>query len=110
MRKIIVVISLLLLMFSITPAWALDISAAKQAGLIGETNNGYVATVKPNPAQEVTQLVSSVNNARKEEYKKIAARNGQSLDVVEKLAAVKLIERTQAGNFVMDQNGQWVMK
>ena len=110
MKRISLLFAVFMMLVSLSPAWADQLSDAKHSGLIGERADGYLGTVKPNPVPEVTQLVNSVNAARKAEYVKIAQHNSQSLDVVEKLAGAKLIERTQAGNFVMTPDGGWVMK
>lgn len=111
MRKTHIIITLFMLLFSFVPsAFADQLADAKRAGVIGEGNNGYLAPVKPNPSPEVMQLITSVNAARKIEYNKIASKNGQYLTVVEKLAAGKLIERTESGNFVQNEGGEWIRK
>lgn len=88
--------------------FALDLDSARAKGLIGERPDGYIAAVTPSP--EVNQLVANVNQLRKGEYQKIAARNGQTMDVVEKLAAVKIQERAASGAYFMDASGNWVKK
>jgi uncharacterized protein YdbL (DUF1318 family) len=110
MKKISLLFALLAMLCTITPAWADQLGDAKRAGLIGEGSDGYLASVTPNAPAEVAEIISSVNAARKAEYEKIAARNNQPRDVVEKLAAVKLIERTEPGNFVRDASGEWIKK
>ncbi len=91
----------------VTAAWALDLPAAKQAGLVGETPSGYLAVVQSNP--EAVQLVQSINAKRKQEYVDIAKRNGIDLKAVEQLAGKKAIDKTPAGQFVQ-VNGAWVRK
>ena len=80
------------------PAYALDLGQAKQAGLVGETNTGYLAAVKP--TAEVDALVADINKQRKAQYRKIAEENGISLQAVEARAGLKAIEKTPAGEFV----------
>ena len=80
------------------PAFALDLDQAKQQGLVGETNSGYLAAVKP--SGDVDALVSSVNGKRKAHYQKIAQQNGITLEQVEARAGLKAIEKTPAGQFV----------
>jgi len=55
-------------------------------------------------------LVKKINDARKQHYKDIAARNKISLDAVEKLAGKKAIEKTSSGQFVQLPSGKWLKK
>jgi len=87
---------------------ALDLHDAKSMGLIGEKADGYLGIVKSAP--DVPQLVQKINNARKQHYKEIAARNKISLDAVEKLAGKKAIEKTANGQFVQLPSGKWLKK
>jgi len=80
------------------PAVALDLGAAKQAGLVGETNTGYLAAVKP--SAEVDALVADINAQRKVQYQSIAEKNGISLQAVEARAGLKAIEKTPPGEYV----------
>lgn len=89
-------------------ALADPLSDAKAAGLVGEKPDGYLGVVSANAAAQ--QLVADINARRKAEYKNIAARNGQSLSVVEALVAAKLAAKAQPGEYVMTQSGQWVKK
>ncbi len=59
------------------PAFAMDLGEAKSSGLIGETNTGYIAAIKP--SAEVDTLVAEINDQRKVYYQKIANENGISL-------------------------------
>ena len=102
--NVVVLLSCLLLW---TSAWALDLQAAKQGGLVGETPSGYLAVVQATP--EATQLVQSINAQRRQEYAEIAKRNGIELKAVEQLAGKKAIDNTPAGQFVQ-VNGAWVKK
>ena len=80
------------------PAFALELGQAKQDGLVGETNSGYIAAVKS--SADVDALVKSINGQRKAQYQKIAKENGISLEAVEARAGLKAIEKTPAGQFV----------
>jgi uncharacterized protein YdbL (DUF1318 family) len=55
-------------------------------------------------------LVDYINARRRAKYKKIAARNGTSVDSVGALAGIKLIERAGAGEYVESARGQWTRK
>lgn len=109
MKRIFALITVLLTVIA-TPAFAVSFDSAKSQGLVGERLDGYISAVSSHPTGEVTSLVSTINTARKAEYTKIAARNGQPVSVVEKLAAAKLIERLDRGQYFMDKSGDWIKK
>lgn len=88
-------------------AFALDLDAAKSAGLVGETNAGYIAAIKP--STEVNALVANINSQRKAQYQKIATKNGISLEAVEVRAGQKAIEKTSPGEFINTGSG-WQKK
>lgn len=106
------ILALVTVLFSVlaAPAFAISLDAAKAQGLVGERLDGYISAVSSNPSGEVSSLVGTINAARKAEYGKIAAKNGQPVSVVEKLAAAKLIERLGSGQYYMDKAGNWVKK
>ena len=89
------------------PVFALDLDQAKSDGLVGETNTGYLAAVKP--SAEVNSLVASINSQRKTHYQKIATKNGISLEAVEARAGLKAMEKTPAGGFI-DVGTGWQKK
>jgi uncharacterized protein YdbL (DUF1318 family) len=91
-------------------SWAIDLQAAKSQGLVGEQPNGYLGSVKGKPGNDVAALIREINAARKQEYQRIAKQNNTQLDVVEKLAGKKAIEKTPAGQFVRLPSGKWVKK
>ncbi len=92
----------------IQTAWALDLTEAKNSGLVGETPSGYLEAVK-SPNGAVNKLVKNINGQRKVQYEKIAKQNGTSVNAVESLAGKKAIDLTKSGNFVK-VNGKWVKK
>lgn len=95
------------LLFASSSLFALDLSSAKSEGLVGETDTGYLAAVKP--SSEVNALVADINTQRKAEYERIASQNGISVADVEKLAAQKAISRTPVGQYVKI-GGDWQKK
>lgn len=98
-------LALALTAFTALPAFALDLQQARSAGSIGETTNGYVAVVKSSP--EVEELVAIVNAKRKQEYARISQANGQSIDVVAKVAAEQIINNLETGNLYQAADGSW---
>lgn len=90
------------------PAWAIDLQTAKQQGLVGEKPDGYVGAVQS--SGEVSTLVNSVNQQRKQAYIGISKENGQPLNVVETLAAKKLYDKLAGGEYYQAADGSWKKK
>lgn len=89
--------------------WAADLGESKDAGVVGEREDGYVGFVQATPAADVTTLVQTVNDQRRAEYERIAAANGLTREQVEALAGKKAIERTETGGFIF-VGGEWQQK
>lgn len=102
--SLMLLLSLLLLSVVLaTPAFALDLDAAKDNGWIGERYTGYLGIAKPEAG--VKDLVDEVNQKRAQVYKNLAAKNGISLQEIEKIAGKKVIEKTKPGNLIDLGNG-----
>jgi uncharacterized protein YdbL (DUF1318 family) len=84
--------------------------AAKAAGKIGERPDGLVGAVGAAPAADVLQLVADINQKRRAQYAKIAAQNGTTAEQVGVVAGKELIDRTPAGQYVLNESGIWVKK
>lgn len=104
MKKIILMITLML-SFSV---FALELSDAKQQGLVGERVDGLLGAVES--SQEVTELVNRINARRLAVYKQIAERNAMTIDQVSVLAGEKSIKKTPDGQYIQNAAGQWVIK
>jgi len=89
---------------------AASLQAAKAAGQIGERPDGFVGLVVALAPASVQSLVQQVNAQRLARYNEIARGNGTPVDQVRALAGKTLIERTPAGQYVMDGSGRWVRK
>ena len=100
-------VTLLILLSTLAafPAFALDLHQARSSGMIGEKLDGYATALKATP--EVTALVAEVNAKRRQEYARISKQNGQSVDVVAKLAAAQIINGLEPGSPYQDENGNW---
>jgi len=101
--KSLIIVSLL---FS-SIAFAIGLDEAKQKGLIGERDNGYLGMVIIQ--QDAQILVNDINAKRKAVYVKLAAKNGITLQQVEKLAAEKAYNKTSIGHYLW-MNGKWTKK
>jgi len=99
-----------LVLFGALAANAATLDGAKAAGQIGEGADGYVHLVDKNAPDAVKALVKDVNNKRREKYAGIAKTRGTSVENVAAVAGAKLVERTPAGQYVMDSNSKWRKK
>lgn len=100
-----IALGLILTVITALPAFALDLQSARAAGSVGETTKGYVAVIKSSP--DVEELVATVNAKRKQEYTRISQANGQSVDVVAKVAAEQIINNLDAGSLYQAADGSW---
>lgn len=91
-------------------ALADPLSDAKAAGQVGEKPDGYLGAVSSGAPASVQALVADINARRKAEYQSIAAKNGQTVNVVEALVAAKLAGKARPGEYIMAPSGQWVKK
>lgn len=89
-------------------AFALDLKTAKEQGLVGETENGYIAEVgSSNP--EIETLINDINTQRKAVYQKIANENNISITAVEMRAGEKAFAKTPGGQWIK-KAGTWEKK
>ena len=107
MKKILAILTTCLLL-AMQPAYAIDLSTAKDHGLVGETPSGYLEAVS-SATPEITALIQSINVKRKAKYQEIAARNKTALQAVEKLAGKKAIEKSAPGRYIK-LGGAWKKK
>lgn len=103
-------IAAVLLAFAWQAAWAIDIHSAKDQGLVGEANTGYLAAVKTPPSAEVSSLISTVNQKRKAEFEKTAASTGATLEQVRLRFYELAVQRTESGHYYQDPDGNWQRK
>jgi len=98
----------------VLPAMAMSLDEAKNAlesakseGLVGETPEGYLAAVSSD--QKAKEIVSTINDARREAYKKIAEKHGIAVTKVETVAGQKAVEKTPEGQYIR-VNDRWIKK
>ena len=91
-------------------AWAIDIHSAKDQGLVGEANTGYLAAVSGSPSAEVKALINDVNRKRKSEFQRTADKTGATLEQVRFRFYELAIERTRPGHYYQDGQGNWKKK
>ena len=105
-----VLLALLISMLAVSVAVAGALTKPKADGLIGEQANGYVGLVTQNVPADIRQLVKEINAKRKAGYQKIAAKQGTSLEEVEKVGGKTAIKKTLKGDYIRDANGAWRKK
>lgn len=108
--KTLIKICLLSLALMAHGAFAADLTAAKQQGLIGEQNNGYLGLVRADAPADVKALVADINAQRKNQFAQIAAKNGIAETEAAKIFAREAEARTSPGNFIQNPAGAWVKK
>ena len=89
-------------------SWAADLGSAKNAGLVGETQSGYLEAVT-SPSNEIKALINGINAKRKAKFEKVAKQNGVNANAVGKIQAEKWIKKTKSGHYVK-VNGKWKKK
>ncbi len=109
-QKSLVLIFTLVVAFYSQMVMASSLQTAKSQGWIGEQRNGYIGLVTPGVSDDVKKLVSEVNNKRRAIYTKLAGKQKISLGQVEALAGARNIKKTASGQYVQNEDGNWVKK
>lgn len=91
-------------------ALAQDLASAKREGLLGERIDGYVGVVRADAPAAIRALADDINARRRQEYARIAEREGIEVQAVAQLAGERLIERAAPGEWVVGADGQWRQK
>ncbi len=107
MKQIFAAIGLLLLLQN---AWAIDIRDAKEQGLIGEANTGFIAAVRSPASAEVRALIADVNAKRKAQFNQTAQKTGATPAQVAYRFYELAVQRTAPGHYYQDASGQWQKK
>ena len=91
-------------------AYASDIGTAKEKGLVGEANTGYVAAVKTPASADTATLIADVNAKRKAKFQQTASETGTTVEQVAHRFYELAVKKTQPGNFYQDASGSWKKK
>jgi uncharacterized protein YdbL (DUF1318 family) len=100
----------ILLVMTMQVAWAIDLQSAKDQGLVGEANNGYLAAVQKPASAEVKALISDVNAKRKAQFEKTAANTNTTQLQVSNRFYQLAVQRTKPGHYYQDKSGRWKKK
>ena len=114
MRMSMRTVRLLLALLMSAPALALNLNqamsalpAAKAAGQLGEQPAGYLGV--GSPGGNAADVARQINEARRQEYQRLARENNIQLRDVESMAGKKALERTPDGQYIL-LNGVWMKK
>ncbi len=99
-----------ILIFAMQSAWAIDIHAAKDQGLVGEANTGYLAAVQQPASAEVQALIRQVNQGRRQQFERTARNTGATVDQVANRFYELAVQRTRSGHYYQDGGGRWIRK
>lgn len=98
-------------LFFLTPiSVAITLQEAKQQGLVGEQNDGYLGMVVDDDNTEVRNLIQKVNDTRRERYQQISQKNNIDLEQVQRLAFEQAAEATVNGFYIQNEQGRWTQK
>lgn len=90
-------------------AAGMSLTEAKNAGLVGERDNGLVGAVFPTPSADIMELVNTTNSGRMAVYQETAAKQNIPLASVREIAAQKLLGFASSGQYIF-VGGQWTQK
>lgn len=103
-------VTTLLLLFALQTAWAIDLQSAKEQGLVGEANTGFVAAVGAAPSADVAALIADVNRKRQAEFESTAAKTDATVEQVRFRFYQLAVQRTAPGHYYQDASGAWRKK
>lgn len=83
-------------------SFAINEIEAKEKGLIGEVNNGYLGIIIF--SKEVFELVNEINSQRRKLYLDLAKKNNLPLNKIEEIAGGMLIRKVRPGEYYKFEN------
>ena len=103
--RILAALSLILALTAL-PAFAADLHSARAAGQIGEKADGFVTALDPS----VQAIVDEVNAKRRAQYADVAAKKGQTIEVVGAVFAGTIAAGLEPGAKYQGADGAWKTK
>lgn len=85
-----------------------QIIALKEAGVIGEDNQGFLAFV--GVETKAKGLVEAENKDRQLVYDAIAKQQGTTAQLVGQRRAMQIADKAKPGEWIQDANGKWRQK
>lgn len=99
-----------LCLIGLSSVYAIDLSTAKQQGLVGERNDGYLGYVSKPPSAKIKALVQAVNSKRRAIFSGSAKKNNISQNKVALRFYERAVSSTSAGRFYQNKSGKWIKK
>jgi uncharacterized protein YdbL (DUF1318 family) len=100
----------IILAFLAAAAFAMSLQDAKEQGLVGERNDGYVGYVQTPPDSGVAAMVKEVNSKRRAKFTETARKNNLQTEQVAQRFYQRAVEATAPGHYYQDASGAWVKK
>lgn len=85
-----------------------EIVALKEAGVVGENNQGYLTVIKPPTDKQA--LIEAENQDRRTIYEAIAKKQNTTPELVGSRRAMQIAEKADPGSWIQDAHGKWVKK
>ncbi len=104
------ILAAIFLALAASAAWASDVGTAKDQGLVGEANTGYLAAVKTPVSPDIAALIADVNAQRKTKFQQTANDTGATLEQVSYRFYELAVEKTKPGHYYQDAGGSWKKK
>lgn len=104
------ILAAILLALAASAAFASDIGTAKDQGLVGEANTGYLAAVKTPASADIAALIADVNAKRKAKFQQTANETGATVEQVSFRFYELAVEKTKPGHYYQDGGGTWQKK
>jgi uncharacterized protein YdbL (DUF1318 family) len=108
MKHLLTVLCLFLL--ASTTAFAMSLQEAKQQGLVGERNDGYIGYVVTPADSAVAAMVKNVNSKRRAKFADTAKKNNLQTEQVAQRFYQRAVVATAPGHYYQDAAGAWVKK
>ncbi|HIJ21630.1 MAG: YdbL family protein [Gammaproteobacteria bacterium] len=99
--------ALILTLLCSTSLYALDLSEARNRGIVGENSEGLLVARSKN--MSVLSLVEEINHKRLNKYRHIAEKNNLTITTVGQRMAPKIIKKLPKGSWLLIQ-GDWKQK
>jgi uncharacterized protein YdbL (DUF1318 family) len=94
-----------------THPWVVRLLALEEKGLVGETSEGYVASVGSDAGEpDANRVIEQENEARRERYERLAREQAASVERIARREAELRFEAAHRGVFLRRDDGTWKRK
>ena len=82
----------------------------KDTGAVGESINGYLATIPNTRSANLGAEIEAINSKRRQAYTEAAAQTGRPLAEIEAVAGARQRDNAAPGDWVQNAAGDWIRK